>query len=125
VVLAANVLLVSSCSDPDGLEHIAVIASSEVVASVDSTSGPDFAVQKTYVGGATGDTLFKVWSCKSTNSECRLQAIVDTNDQPAPILSMNEGALNVIVNKSDVVWNFCNVSIKSGGNVTKVNLTYR
>jgi hypothetical protein len=117
-------LLLTACGPSDGLEHARSISTSEIVSTLQSHGGMNFVIQRSFNGGATGDTLFKAWSCKTKNTDCRLQAVVDTDDGPPPKLSMDGDVVQIVLNKSDVVWDFCNVTMRGPTGKVRVSLSY-
>lgn len=117
-------LLLSGCSSSSGLEHVDEVDPSEAVAVTPQISTITFVIQRTFSGGATGDTLYKVWSCRAPYRDCRLQAMVDTHDKAPPRLAYSRNDVRIIINRSDTVWQFSNKSIQGTDGALHVELQY-
>ena len=125
IIIAMLGMLGASCSSNDGLEHVAELKASEIVGTPVTSRNIMFAVQRSQYGGATGETLYKVWSCTQGRRDCRLQATVDTNDMTPPKVSIVSGAVTIVADDGDTIWNFCNRAPSRQGPSLKVGLVYR
>jgi hypothetical protein len=117
-------LLLGSCGPSDGLEHARSINGSEIVSSLETQNGVNFVIQRSFSGGATGDTLYKAWSCKDKNNDCQLQAVIDTDDRPPPRFAIDGDVAQILLGKSDVIWDFCNRSTQGKGGEVRVSIMY-
>jgi len=79
-------------------------------------------VERAYTGGATGDTLHKAWICQAALTDCRLLAIVDTNDGSPPVWRVASSELELVVAPDDVVWEFSNFSRLPGADKRTVKI---
>lgn len=111
LALTLSAAAIQSCTENDASNRASSISRDGIIASYKQSLGPVVLLQKVYFGGATGETLYKVWSCRQQFVDCRLQAVIDTNDATPPILQGRQSTVRIIVNDSDVVWSFSNISI--------------
>lgn len=100
--------IISGCNKSGATEERSILDSASLTSSLPLGGGAVAAVERTYAGGATGETLHRARICQAELSDCREAAVVDTNDGPPPTLRAVPAGLELVVGPSDTVWSFSN-----------------
>jgi hypothetical protein len=105
------------------VETVATLKPSSALSTIVLDDGTALTIEKSFEGGATGDTLHKAWICKQRLQDCQLAATVDTHNDEAPSWRRTGPLVELVIANADTVWGFCNYFRKHDGSELRVRLT--
>ena len=124
MALALALLALSGCGAPV-VEEKSKLTQTSVIATKALANGASLHIEKSYAGGATGDTLHKAWVCKLGITNCQLAATIDSHEGPPPEVRTTASGAELVIRSTDTVWGFANFFYGPDGSGFRITLTER
>lgn len=82
-------------------------------------------IQREFRGGATGDTIYKLWDCQAEYRECVLIGMMDSHDNEIPELRLTKNQPFLLINSDDSLWQFQSIIHSSQNDSVSLLIHYR